>query len=68
MKHRRIGREPVEQRTCFLCGKRMPNELMGMREHLLWEHEKEEVVDKLGLTEYDYEKLLEGFHATPGYN
>lgn len=68
IKHHKIGREPVEKRTCALCHKRIDNEMMGMREHLLWEHEKEELIKELQISEYDYKMLLQGFTITPGYN
>ena len=65
---RTIGQAPVETRTCGLCLKRIPNEIMAMREHLIYEHEFEELKRELHITEFEYSKLLEGFTTTAKYN
>ena len=63
-----IGKEPVERRTCGLCLKRIPNEIIAMREHLIYEHDFEELERELKITKFEYQKLLEGFTSTKGYN
>ena len=67
-KLRKIGRAPVEHRTCNLCSKRIPNEIEAMRDHLIWSHDYEELEREFHVTKFEYEKLREGFTATSGYN